>query len=164
MADNPNIDPSASSAQSDGGGQEPDYKAMYEQVKSESRKWEERAKANKDKADELDRLKAGDESVVDRLSKLEAKYKAMKDEKARQDMVSEIASETGLPVERVSQLNGSDKETLLAQAQELAKYIDSVKPKGAPNAPEAGTFPRDSVTTNKSASEQFSDLLEQMLR
>lgn len=162
MADNPNIDPNASAAQGGEGGQEPDYKALYEQLKAESRKWEDRSKQNKAKADKLDELMAGNDSIEERIAALEAENKAMKDAEARQKMIAEVASETGLPADRVAVLAGADKETLLEQAKELAAYIDSIKPKGAPNAPEAGLFPRG-AQSNKSAAQQFGDAIDMML-
>ena len=161
---NPEIDPNVDTAQGNAGVDEPDYKALYEQLKSDSRKWEQRAKENKAKADQLDELMAGNSSVEERIAALEAENKAMKDAKKRQQMIAEVASESGLPIEHVAVLGGTDKETLLEQAKELAAYIESVKPKGAPNVPEAGMFPRGSADTTKTNAQQFGDFIDQMLR
>ena len=70
---NPDIDPNAGAAQGGEGGQEPDYKALYEQLKAESRKWEDRSKQNKAKADKLDELMAGNDSIEERIAALEAR-------------------------------------------------------------------------------------------
>ena len=137
MADNPNNDPNAGAAQGGEGGQEPDYKAMYEQLKSEARKWEERAKANKDKADKWDEAAAGSDSIEDRIAALESENQAMKDAEARHQLVAKVAAATGLSESLVGSLNGTDEETLTSQAKAFA----SLKPKGAPSAPEAGKFP-----------------------
>lgn len=126
-------------AQDNDGGKEPDYKALYEQLKSESRKWEERSKANKAKADQLDQLMAGNDSVEERIAALEAENKAMKDAKARQELVAKVAAEVGLSESIVASLSGADEESLTEQA----KAVAGLKPKGAPNAPEAGKFPRE---------------------
>lgn len=147
MADNPNIDPSTDPAQGGEGGQEPDYKAMYEQLKAESRKWEDRSKQNKAKADKLDELMAGNGSVEDRIAALEAENKAMKDAKARHELVAKVAAATGLSESIVAALNGEDEESLTAQAKAVAE----LKPKGAPNAPEAGKFPREKQAEGEDA-------------
>lgn len=135
---NPDTETTTSTAQG-GEVQEPDYKAMYEQLKTESRKWEERSKANKAKADQLDELMAGNSSVEERIAALEAENKAMKDAKTRHELVAKVAAATGLPESLVANLNGEDEEALTTQAKAFAE----LKPKGAPTLPEAGKFPRE---------------------
>lgn len=136
---NPDIDPNAGAAQGGEGGQEPDYKALYEQLKAESRKWEDRSKQNKAKADKLDELMAGNDSIEERIAALEAENKAMKDAETRHALVAKVAAATGLPESLVATLNGEDEEALTAQA----KAVADLKPKGAPSVPEAGKFPRE---------------------
>ena len=138
-------------AQDEGNIDKPDYKALYEQLKSESRKWEERSKANKAKADQLDQLMAGNSSVEERIAALEAENKQMKDAKARRELVAKVAAATELPESRVATLNGEDEESLTEQA----KAIASLKPKGAPNAPEAGKFPREDPKDKDEAMRKF---------
>ena len=135
---NPDVEPNAGAAQG-GEGQEPDYKALYEQLKAESRKWEDRSKQNKAKADKLDELMAGNSSIEERIAALEAENKAMKDAETRHALVAKVAAAVGLPEGLVGTLNGQDEETLTAQA----KAVAAIKPKGAPSAPEAGMFPRE---------------------
>lgn len=157
MADNPNIDPNASAAQGGEGGQEPDYKALYEQLKAESRKWEDRSKQNKAKADKLDELMAGNDSIEERIAALEAENKAMRDAEARHALVAKVAASTGLSESIVATLSGADEEALTAQAQAIA----DLRPKGAPSAPEAGRFPRGEQ--QRSNAQQFGDYIDQML-
>lgn len=137
MANEPD-NTNTSAAQGGEGGEGTDYKALCEQLKSESRKWEDRAKQNKEKADRYDQLMAGNESIEQRIAALEAENKAMKDAETRHALVAKVAATAGLPESLVATLNGSDEETLTAQA----KAIADLKPKGAPNLPEAGTFPK----------------------
>jgi hypothetical protein len=118
--------------------EEPDYKALYEQLKSDSRKWEDRAKANKAKADKWDAASAGEDSLESRIAKLEADKHALEQEKERQKLVAKVAAATGLTEAIVATLNGPDESALTEQA----KAIAGLKPKGAPNVPEAGKFPR----------------------
>jgi hypothetical protein len=58
----------------------PDYKALYEQLQSQSRKWETRAKANADKAKKWDAAEAANrseaEQAADRASQAEARAQA----------------------------------------------------------------------------------------
>ena len=152
MADNPNANP----AQEDGG--EPDYKALYEQWKSEARKWEDRAKASKEKADKWDAASGGEDSLEERIAKLEADKLALEQEKARHALVAKVAEATGISETLVAALNGSDEDALMAQAKAIAE----LKPTGAPNVPEAGRFPSNDTGT-KSNAERFGDLIRNAL-
>lgn len=145
------------------GVNEPDYKAMYEQMRSESRKWEGRAKANKEKADKYDAASEGYDSIEERLAalnaekaELEAKNKAHEEAEARHALVSKVAAATGLTESLVDTLNGTDEDTLMEQARAFAE----LKPKGAPSADEAGKFPRG---IQKSATDEFGELVDDML-
>lgn len=144
MADNPDVVTNDNPAQ---GNDDTDYKALYEQWKSDARKWEERAKANKDKAEKWDEMAAGNDSIEDRIAALESENQAMKDAEARHQLVAKVAAATGLPESLVGTLNGTDEETLTEQA----KAIASLKPKGAPSAPERGKFPRENETKDGDA-------------
>ena len=61
-------------------GDEPDYKALYEKTLAESRKWEERSKANKKQLDAL-AAKGGDEDVSERLTELSDKLRELEAER-----------------------------------------------------------------------------------
>lgn len=88
-------------------GQEPDYKALYENALKESRKWESRSKAN---LKELDELKAAapkaDPTVEERLSALESENASLKASAARSALVDSVAKATGLDRSIVATLNG----------------------------------------------------------
>lgn len=140
------------------GNDEPDYKALYEKAVAESRKWEKRSKDNAEKAKKLDELTAGEESLEDRIAKLEADKKRLEDEKARAAIVAKVAEETGLSEKIVAALNGTDEQTLKEQAAEVA----ALKPAGAPTAPEAGRFPHEEA--GKSSGEVFADLVGDMFK
>ena len=109
-------------AQGGGEGQEPDYKALYENALKESRKWESRSKAN---LKELDELKAAapktDPTVEERLSALESENASLKASAAR--------------------------SALVEQAKAVAAIV---KPAGgAPKAPEAGGKPKPGKPSKK---------------
>ena len=123
---------------------EVDYKALYEKAVTESRKWEKRSKANFEKAQKFDELAQGEESLEDRIAKLEADKKRLEGEKARAELVSKVAASTGLSESLVASLNGVDEKTLESQA----KAVAALKPTGAPGAPEAGRYPREEAGTD----------------
>ena len=135
-------------AQGGGEGQEPDYKALYENALKESRKWESRSKAN---LKELDELKAAaskaDPTVEERLSALESENAALKASAARSALVDSVAKATGLDRSIVAALSGEDEESLTEQAQAIAAIA---RPKGgAPAALEAGNKPKPGKPSKK---------------
>lgn len=154
MADETTVDVTEPSepAQDDG----KDYKAMYEQAISESRKWESRSKANAEKAKKFDELENAKRTLEERVSIIEAANKALEDEKERAELVKAVASATGVPESIVSTLSATDEETMTAQAQAIA---DNYKAPGAPIAPEAGMFPREAAQS-KTTKQQFAEALE----
>lgn len=115
-----------------------DYKALYEQAISESRKWENRSKANAEKAKKYDELESAKKSLEERVSDIESRNKALEDEKARASLVKKVAATTGVPESIVSTLSATDEETMTAQATAIAENYKT--PGGAPKAHEAGKF------------------------
>lgn len=131
------------SAQDDG----KDYKAMYEQAISESRKWESRSKANAEKAKKYDELESAKKSLEERVSDIESRNKALEDEKARAALVKAVAKATGVPESIVSTLSATDEDTMTAQANAIAENYKT--PGGAPKAPEAGKFAKGEGATDE---------------
>ena len=121
-------------------GDETDYKAMYEKAVAESRKWESRSKANAEKAKRYDELESANKTLEERVSSIEAANRALEDEKARSALVKQVAKATGVPESIVSTLSATDEESMTAQAAAIAEAYKV--PGGAPNAPEAGKFPK----------------------
>ena len=115
-----------------------DYKAMYEQAISESRKWENRSKANAEKAKKYDEMEEAKKTLEERVASIEAANKALSDEKERAKLVKAVAAATGVPESIVSTLSATDEEAMTAQAQAIAENYKT--PGGAPNAPETGKF------------------------
>lgn len=133
-----------------------DYKALYEKTLKESRKWEQRSKDNAEKAKKLDELTAGEESLEDRIAKLEAENKRLHDEKTRAALVAKVAEETGIAESIVATLNAADEDTLKSQAEAIA----ALKPAGAPMVPEAGKFASEKA--DKSNGDVFAELVGDM--
>lgn len=135
-----------------------DYKAMYEQAISESRKWENRSKANAEKAKKYDELESANKTLEERVASIEAANKALSDEKECAKLVKEVSKATGVPESIVSTLSATDEESMTAQAKAIA---DNYKvPGGAPKAPEAGKFSKDGGNVGKTTAELFADAIK----
>jgi hypothetical protein len=111
-------------SKTDAPAQETDWKAM-------ARKWEAQAKANKDAADELakikDSQKSAEQKTADRIAALEAKAAEAESKAIR----AEVAAEKGVPV---ALLTGSTREDLEAAADALIAFRGEQKPAG-PSSP-----------------------------
>ena len=121
---------------------ETDYKALYEKTLAESRKWENRSKANAEKDKKFDELESANKTLEERVSEIENANKALEAEKARAQLVKTVAELTGVSENIVSALSATDEESLTAQAQLIADAYKT--PGGAPKVPEAGKFAHES--------------------
>lgn len=106
---------------------EPDYKALYEAEKANSRKWEGRSKANAAKAKEYDQLKQSQmsdseklDAVRRELEEVTAERDRLTAERSREQWAAEVSRETGVPAEL---LRGSTKEEMEAHAESIKPYI-----------------------------------------
>lgn len=98
--------------------------AELEALKGHSRTWETRAKANKSKADELDRLKVAEATPDQRLAVLEARAV-----KAETDLLRRtVAAAEGLPNDLADLLTGADEDEMTAQAKRLSARLAPVTP------------------------------------
>lgn len=116
--------------------QEPDYKALYEQAKANSRKWERQAKANKDVAAELERAQKAGKSAEERIAELTQRLDEKERAEARARLASEVAQRKGVPAEL---LVGDDAESMEAWADKLLAHF---KQKPAAKAERPGKFDR----------------------
>ncbi|WP_165247489.1 hypothetical protein [Adlercreutzia sp. ZJ141] len=127
----------AQGAEQNGGGQqqEPDYKALYEQAKANSRKWETRAKSNKEAAEELAKLQGnGGKSVEQQIAELKAKLDEKEKAEQRASIAAKVAREKGVPVDL---LNGETEEEMGAWADKMLAHF---KTKPAPKVSDPGSF------------------------
>lgn len=124
-------------------GEEPDYKALYEESKAQaeeakahSREWEKRAKDNKNAAKQLEEAqqagKTAEERIADLTKRLDAKEKA--EERAK--VAAKVAEAKGVPADL---LMGDDEEAMSAYADKLLKHF---KKKPASSVEKPGSFPR----------------------
>lgn len=149
MEENDAIEP-----QVDGQGQEPtNASAMTEphgtDWKAEARKWEERAKANRNAATRLDEVERA-------ANEAKAELERMKAEKERADLLAKVSKEKGVPAEL---LHGDTEEELTSCADALAAFVESRAP-GYP-ADKGGSNPGGTKLTRGSI-EAVADPLERV--
>jgi len=100
-----------------------DWKAKYEAAIKHSREWESRAKANKDAADELDRLKESQLSETEKLTrraeKAEKELSALKTANQVDAWKNAAAEQYGVPA---SLLSGATEDEINARAKALAEW------------------------------------------
>ena len=115
-------------------GTEVDWEAKYNEAVKQGRKWEDRAKANKEKADKWDAYEAEGlseaEKLAKRAEKAEAELKALRAEAKRQEDAAAVAKETGVPLTLL--LHCADRADMEAFATE---YQGENHVPAAPSAP-----------------------------
>lgn len=100
-----------------------DWKAKYENAIKHSREWESRAKANKDAADELDRLKESQLSETEKLTRraerAERELSALKTANQVNAWKNAAAEQYEVPV---SLLSGATEDEINANAKALFEW------------------------------------------
>ena len=104
-----------------------DWEAKYRAAMAHSRDWEKKAKANQGAADELEKLKEGQQTE---LEKAQARAKAAEDEAAqlkasqeRATAVAQVADEAKVPHEFVAMLSGKDEDELAGQVKRALEIL-----------------------------------------
>ena len=132
-----------------------DWKAKYEAMGEHSREGEQRAKANKAAADELQEIKAAQmseqEKLTARAEAAEKKLAELEALQAHEKAAKEIANETGVPVEL---LEFCTRETAM---KNFAKQYGEQKPPVAPSAAAARIVRNEEKRTN---ADLFADFIK----
>ena len=159
MAENENVP--QESPQEPQGTEQVDWEAKYKELQAQSRKWEERAKANKDKADKWDKYEQQGMSEAEKAAKraeaAEAELAQLKSEAQRRADADEVAKATGVPASLL--LHCADREDMEAFAKE---YAGVAKVPSAPTA-QASHVIRDNGH-KASTAEQFAEMAEKFFR
>jgi len=99
-------------------GSEPDYKALYEKAQSDlerakanSRKWEDRSKANADKARAFDASQEKAKTVEERLAALERENAGLRAARDRAALVESVSRATGLELNDPAVWQGRSTDT-----------------------------------------------------
>lgn len=133
-----------------------DWKAKYEAMREHSREWEQRAKANKAAADELQEIKAAQmseqEKLTARAEAAEAKLAELEARNAHDEAAKKIANETGVPYELL--VYCSDESAM----SEFVKQYGESKPPAAPSAAVARVIRSDAE--KRSNADVFADFVK----
>lgn len=129
------------------GGEETDWQAKYEAMKSHAREWEKKAKENQGAASELEKLKEEQLSEIEkaqnRAKEAESKLSEYEADKARAEAVAKVADEAKVPTEFVSMLSGADADELAAQVKRCLEILPAY-PTRSDDGGAAGTKPKKS--------------------
>lgn len=138
-------------------GAEVDWEAKYKEAVEQSRKWEGRAKANKDKADRWDAQQQEGMTEVEKLTKraeeAEAKLAAYEADAQRRTDAAEVSEKTGVPASLL--MHCADRADMEAFAKE---YASETKVPAAPKAPES-RIQREGGA-KPSTADQFAEMAE----
>lgn len=141
---------SATEPQGDGAKAE-DWKAKYDELLKQTRKHEDRAKANYAKAKAYDEAaKHAEEAdgklaeLTEKAEKAEAELAAMKAERERERAVAEVAKKANVPADVLKLMRGDTAEELEGAAEALSAYVKSLHL--YPEVPDGGAHPAPPVT------------------
>ena len=115
-------------------GDEPDYKALWEKEKANSRKWEKQAKSNKDAAERLAKVEEDGTSVEERISDLTKRLDEKERAEERTKIAAKVAKDKGVPADL---LVGDDEESMSAYADRMLEHFS---PDAAPPVDKPGSF------------------------
>ena len=134
-----------------------DYRALYEQALAQSRKWEGRAKANKEKAAKWDAYEqegmSEAEKLAQRAEQAEAELARLRAEEQRRADAAEVSRDTGVPASLL--LYCDDREHMEAFAQE---YQGEAKVPAAPQGPQSRIV-RDDGGAKRTNADRFAEAL-----
>lgn len=132
-----------------------DWQAKYEAMREHSREWEQRAKANKAAADELEEIKAAQmseqEKLTARAEAAEKKLAELEAKNAHDQAAKKLADETGVPYELLAFC--ADE----AAMKDFAKQYGESKPPVAPSAAAARIVRNNEKRTN---ADVFADFIK----
>lgn len=121
-----------------------DWEAEAAALKEASRKWESRAKANKQAADERDALRAELDRVKAEASEVRAKAEKAEREQQLARWKDEVAADMGVPARA---LRGDTLEDLTAHGEVLKEALAATR--RGPYVPNAGDQPAGGASPEK---------------
>ena len=144
---------------------ERDWKAEYEKVLAQSRKWEQRSKDNAAAAKELDEMRKQSmsdaeraESEKARADKAEAKLAEYERERERAAIVAEVAAAKGVDAEWLGRMVGDDRKAIEANADYIATKLS-----GAPIYPSVPDNGHSKAPTTSDPKHSFMEFVNKSL-
>ncbi len=137
------------------GGNQPDYKALYEEAKRHARDWEKKAKANKGAATALDEANAAKQTAEQQIAELTRRLDEKESAEKRAKIAAKVAEEKGVPAEL---LVGEDEEGMAAWAD---KMLSAFKKKPAASVEKPGSFDNGTGGDGKG---ELRDYVKQLLK
>lgn len=138
---------------------ERDWKAEYEKVLAQSRKWEQRSKDNAAAAKELEALKDASKTDAEKLAdatkrmeEAEAKVAEYERRAERATIVAEVAASKGVDAEWLGRMSGDERDDIEANADFLASKLSS-----QPIYPSVTDNGQRKTPSKKTARDQFGD-------
>lgn len=138
---------------------EKDWRAEYEKVLAQSRKWEQRSKDNAAAAKELEAMKDASKTDAEKLAdatkraeSAEKKLAEYERERERAAIVAEVASAKGVDAEWLGRMSGDDRESIEANADYIASKLS-----GQPIYPSVPDNGPSKAPSKKTARDQFGD-------
>jgi hypothetical protein len=143
------------------GGKPPAQEDKVTDWKAESRKWETRAKENKDAAEKLQQLedaqkselqKANDraEKAEKRAEEAEKRAKELEGAQTRRDLAEKVGADKRVPVQLLMRGGGDTEESMKAYADEILAYRNGKAP-GVVSKSGTGDDTKDRVTSSVAA-------------
>ena len=144
--------------------QEVDWESKYKETLADSRKWEKRAKENKDAADELERIKSERMSESERLQaraeKAERELSMLSAEKERRDAAAEVSKSADVPADLL--MFCKDRESMEAFAQAYTAHMAAQEPVHAAPQSRRSRIVRDNETPTSNR-DVFAELASNIL-
>lgn len=126
--------------------------------KAEARKWEQRAKENKDAAAKLAKLEEADKTEVQKLTDKLAAEKDRADKAEQRALRLEVAQDKGLTPAQAKRLAGSTKEELEADADELLETFAPAEPSSEGEPSGTSRRPKEALTPGASTVDDGDDV------
>lgn len=128
--------------------------------KAEARKWEQRAKADHDAANNWREFELSQKSEYDKLAEELSKYKSEASEASAKLLKLEVAAQKGVPTEALDLLPGSSREELEAAADKLLSLIAD---QSKPNAPKPDLNQGKPAIAGSTPADQFAAALANLI-
>jgi hypothetical protein len=128
--------------------------------KAEARKWETRAKADHEAANQWREFETSQKSEVEKMADELARFKAEASESSTKLLKFEVASQKGIPTDALDLLHGTTRQELESAADKLLSLIAD---QSKPNTPKPDLNQGKPSSGGQSTGDQFAAALANIL-